>query len=161
VAAEPTGEPRHDEPLEPEPHVEHVACLVPARHRNRRAMVAAKLDQPFGGQPSERMAHDGAARPAARAHRVPGPLGPRLPRLLDDGLAQRAADLAGAVVAVLAAGPGHRGHKCNAETPIVYPSRPSLATGASPRASVMDGSDLVAGPLAHARRPLENMPCRF
>ena len=88
LGGQPAGEPRDDQPFEPEPDVEHIAGLVPARRRDRRAAVAAKLDQAFGGELPQHMAHDRAARAEAFADRILGKLGARRQRLLDDGVAQ-------------------------------------------------------------------------
>ena len=87
VRRQPAGEPRDDQPFEPEPDVEHIAGLVPARCRDRSTAVASKLDQAFGRELPEHMAHDRAARAEAFADCVLGQLGARRQRLLDDGVA--------------------------------------------------------------------------
>ena len=101
LGTQPAGEPRHDQSLEPEPDVEHVACLVPTRRRDRRASVASKLDEAFGGELPEHMADDRAARAEALADRILGKLGARRQRLLDDGVAQGAIDGANAIGAAV------------------------------------------------------------
>ena len=87
VRGQPAGEPRDDQPFEPEPDVKHIAGLIPARCCDRSAAVASKLDQAFGRELPEHMAHDRAARAEAFADCVLGQLGARRQRLLDDGVA--------------------------------------------------------------------------
>ena len=64
---------------------------------DRRAAVAPKLHQPFGGELAQRMPHQRAAHPEALADGVLGQLGAGLQRLLDDGASQRLIDGAGAI----------------------------------------------------------------
>src|SRR5262249_26234758 len=111
VARQPAGEPLHDEALDPEPHLVGVARLLPGRRCDRGAMVAPQLDKALGSELSERRPHDGAARAEALADRVLGQLRARRQRLLDDGVAQRTADRAGAV----GARPGLRSRRAPAQ----------------------------------------------
>ena len=101
LGSQPAGKARDDQSLEPEPDVEDVAGLVPARGRDRRAAVAAKLDQAFGGELPEHMADDRAARAEAFADRILGKLGAWRQCLLDDGVAQRAVNGANPISAVV------------------------------------------------------------
>ena len=94
---QPARQAAHDQRLKSQADVEDVARLVPARRRDRGAVVAPQLDQPFGGELAQDMPHDGAARAKAFANRVFRQLGARPKRLLDDGVPQRAIDGAASV----------------------------------------------------------------
>ena len=86
------GELAHHQPFELDPDIEGVARFLPARRRHDGDPVAAKLDEAFRGQLSQRMAGDGAADAEPFAKRILGQFRAGLQRLLDDGAAKRAAD---------------------------------------------------------------------
>ena len=86
------GELAHHQPFKFDPDIKGVARFLPARRRHDGDPVAAKLDEAFRGQLSQRMAGDGAADAEPFAERILRQFRAGLQRLFDDGAAKRAAD---------------------------------------------------------------------
>ena len=86
------GELTHHQPFKLDPDIKGIAGFLPAWRRHDGDPVAAKLDETFRGELSQRMPRNGAADAEPLAKRILRQFRAGLQRLFDDGAAQRAAD---------------------------------------------------------------------